>query len=116
MGTIGCDLYGILSGKPLLSTEGTACMGLCFLRLSYLVQTPGDFLFASTTHAPDEKKAPDEISRLYPGGLLAHAGSSIHCGARCMEFTYHLRRTDREWRCGRSGSVQRWRSRAVQWR
>src|SRR5712692_2590483 len=115
MGTIGCDLYSILSGKSLLSTQRTACMGLCFLRLSYLVQTTSDFLFAGTTRAPDEKNASSKISRPYPGGLLAHAGSGIHCGARCMEFTYHLRRTDREWRCGRSGSVQWWRNGAIQW-
>ncbi len=71
---------------------------------------------AAWSHAPAEKKSSSKISRPYPGGLLAHAGSGIHCRARCMEFTYHLRRTDHEWRCGRSRSVQWWRSRAVQWR
>ncbi len=46
-----------------------------------------------------------EISRPYPGGLLACSGSGLLRGSRCMEFAYYLRRTDYKRGCRRSGTI-----------
>src|SRR5690348_4938030 len=105
MGTIRCDLYSFLSRQSLLFAQGALCVGVRLLRFSHLLQTTSDLLFACTPHTSAAKKASAEISRPYPGSLLAHASSGLPCGSRCMEFAYHLRRTDYKRRCRRTGTI-----------